>query len=581
MLNRKVIASTLILGMCLSMTACAASGGKEAKEGNSNTQKLSMEELADICKDPAKAFPDPVNVKIGYGNITYQGEESLEKNAWNELYEAAGIHVEALYQTSEDAASKLKEMVMTGEYPDIFYVDLNTYMDFVQQGLVADITEYFEGDFLSEDAKAYLEADEMSAAKKAYIDGKIYGLPQTSDPENSAPLLWVRKDWLDNLGLSEPTTMEEFQEVARAFTFDDPDGNGIDDTYGFSMNGKDVSTGKDSSGVALNFNMVGQYPTGLRFIVEDNEIQWAGQNEEKMTYALEIFQQMYKDGTLAPDFVSTDSAALTDAFISGQVGMIMGSPWSVVGSYGDAILLNPEFECVALPCPSSSVNPDGGVYLPSSSLVYWCVSSKCENPEVLFKIYNMAMSYVAYANDRSQEEAFKYNIGVNGQYTGKAASIISAIDMPHYNYTCWQNEHTLLAEGGDSSELPWTEQQQFDYMQFFVENRDRAESLSDEELSIWKSGATYYCVFGNENTGYGGADKVMARENYNEAYNVIPDSEMTSDLANLETLTAETLISIITGQAEPGAYGDFLETWKERGGQEILDTVTAWYKEQQ
>ena len=347
------------------------------------------------------------------------------------------------------------------------------------------------------------------------------------------------------------------------------------------MNGKDVSTGKDSSGVALNFNMVGQYPTGLRFIVEDNEIQWAGQNEEKMTYALEIFQQMYKDGTLAPDFVSTDSAALTDAFISGQVGMIMGSPWSVVGSYGDAILLNPEFECVALPCPSSSVNPDGGVYLPSSSLVYWCVSSKCENPEVLFKIYNMAMSYVAYANDRSQEEAFKYNIGVNGQYTGKAASIISAIDMPHYNYTCWQNEHTLLAEGGDSSELPWTEQQQFDYMQFFVENRDRAESLSDEELSIWKSGATYYCVFGNENTGYGGADKVMARENYNEAYNVIPDSEMTSDLANLETLTAETLISIITGQAEPGAYGDFLETWKERGGQEILDTVTAWYKEQQ
>ena len=116
--------------------------------------------------------------------------------------------------------------------------------------------------------------------------------------------------------------MEEFQEVARAFTFDDPDGNGIDDTYGFSMNGKDVSTGKDSSGVALNFNMVGQYPTGLRFIVEDNEIQWAGQNEEKMTYALEIFQQMYKDGTLAPDFVSTDSAALTEAFISGQVGIL-------------------------------------------------------------------------------------------------------------------------------------------------------------------------------------------------------------------------------------------------------------------
>ena len=95
MLSRRIISSTLILGMCLSMTACAASGGKDA---------------------------------------------------WNELYEAAGIHVEALYQTSEDASAKLKEMVMTGEYPDIFYVDLNTYIDFVQQGLVADITEYFKGE---------------------------------------------------------------------------------------------------------------------------------------------------------------------------------------------------------------------------------------------------------------------------------------------------------------------------------------------------------------------------------------------------------------------------------------------------
>ena len=578
---KKLVSLSITAILSLALTACGGADEDNAVQtAESSASEVSMEELAEICRDSSKAFPEPITLKIGYGNITFQGEETLEKNAWNELYQSVGLNVEPLYQSSEDATSKLKEMVMTGEYPDIFYVDLNTYLDFISQGLVADVTEYYENDFLSEEAMNYLSADEMASVNAGYVDGKIYGIPQMSDPENSAPLLWIRKDWLDNLGLTAPTTMEEFVEVARAFTFDDPDGNGIDDTYGFTMNGKDVSTGKDSSGVALSFNMVGQYPTGLRFIEEDGQIQWAGQNEEKMIYGLGLFQQMYEEGTLDPNFVSTDSTALNDAFISGQVGMIMGSPWSVVSSYGDAILLNPDFECEALPCPSSEVNPDGGVYLPSSSLVYWCVSSKCENPEALFKVYNLAMSYVAYANDRSQDEAFKYNIGVNGEYTGKSSAIIGAIDMPHYNYTCWQNEHTLLNEGGDASELPWTEQQQYEYAKFFMENRDNAASLSEEELSKWKTGATYYCVFGNVNTGYGGADKIMSRENYNEAYTAIPSAKMTANLANLETLTAQTLISIITGQEAPEYYSDFLEEWKAKGGQEILDEVAVWYSEQ-
>ncbi|MBO1722884.1 sugar ABC transporter substrate-binding protein, partial [Extibacter sp. GGCC_0201] len=52
--------------------------------------------------------------------------------------------------------------------------------------------------------------------------------------------LWsflIRQDWLDNLGLYMPTTAEELLDVMRAFTFDDPDGNGKDDTYGFTAAG--------------------------------------------------------------------------------------------------------------------------------------------------------------------------------------------------------------------------------------------------------------------------------------------------------------------------------------------------------
>jgi putative aldouronate transport system substrate-binding protein len=579
--------------MGLSVSACGSNtptaSGSTAGDGNTTVQTASasgsstaavdgdLSELAEICKDPAASFADPITLNIGYGNLTFQGDETLEKNAWNDLYASLGLNVVPMYQSSEDTTSKLKEMVMTGDYPDIFYLDNNTYLDFVSQGLVTDITKYYDNGFLSDEATDYLNYDNMDTVKKGYIDGKIYGIPQLSDVENSTPALWIRKDWLDKLGLSEPKTLEELADVAKAFTTQDPDGNGVDDTYGFSMNGKDVSTGKDSSGVAANFNMVGQYPTGLRFIVDDGSIQWAGQNVDKMKYGLNIMQQMYKDGTIDPNFVSTDGTALANAFASGKVGMFIGNPVSVGSVYADALILNPDFKCEALAVPTSDVNPEGGVYLPSASLVYWCVSSKCEHPEALFKVYNLAMHYIAYCDNRTQEEAIKYDIGETGKYTGKGESIIGYIDGPHYNYSRWQKEHTLLAENGNGDTLPWTLQQEYGYEQFFVQNMANVASLSAADLDKWKTGAQTYSYFGDTDSGYGVWDKTKDRPNYNEAYNTIPSTAITANLSNLESLTAETLINIITGQAAPESYADFLEQWKSKGGQDILDTVTAWY----
>ena len=45
----------------------------------------------------------------------------------------------------------------------------------------------------------------------------------------------VRKDWLDKLGLEEPSTMDEVADMLRAFINDDPDGDGEADTIGLAM----------------------------------------------------------------------------------------------------------------------------------------------------------------------------------------------------------------------------------------------------------------------------------------------------------------------------------------------------------
>src|SRR5690625_6385072 len=64
------------------------------------------------------------------------------------------------------------------------------------------------------------------------VDGKVYSLYQ-GRPLSRQGIIY-RKDWADNLGIEAPTTIEEFYEMNRAFTEDDPDGNGEDDTIGLA-----------------------------------------------------------------------------------------------------------------------------------------------------------------------------------------------------------------------------------------------------------------------------------------------------------------------------------------------------------
>src|SRR5690606_9233912 len=66
-------------------------------------------------------------------------------------------------------------------------------------------------------------------------DGLRYAIPILDYAYSSDPVLWIRTDWLDKLGLEPPRTIEELEKVMRAFTHGDPDGNGKDDTHGLAI----------------------------------------------------------------------------------------------------------------------------------------------------------------------------------------------------------------------------------------------------------------------------------------------------------------------------------------------------------
>lgn len=139
--------------------------------------------------------------------------------------DAAGVDIE-WQEITADWDQKKGTMLASSDTPDLFVgANVITDADFAQfQGLFQDLSEL---------AEAAPNVQEMFASKPdtkiiaTQPDGKIYGLPkyQRFWP-GSATRQYINQTWLDNLGLSMPTTWDELYDVLVAFKEKDANGNG-------------------------------------------------------------------------------------------------------------------------------------------------------------------------------------------------------------------------------------------------------------------------------------------------------------------------------------------------------------------
>ena len=248
-MKKKLISLLLAAVMTTSLIACGNSTEKVASGTTETPTKESTVASADANDAPVEVdyygFEEPVTVKIGVSyasasDFTFYGGETVEKNAWVDLYKANNIIPEILYEVDlSQADTKLSTAIMSGDYPDVFRIKGSEYQNMVESGAIADISEVFEK-YASDELKEYMNYDGGMALGSLYVDGALYGLPKVTDPYSSAHMMWIRQDWLDNLGLKVPTTMDELKDVAYAFTYNDPDGDGQNNTYGLALDGINV-----------------------------------------------------------------------------------------------------------------------------------------------------------------------------------------------------------------------------------------------------------------------------------------------------------------------------------------------------
>ncbi len=206
---------------------------------------------------------------------------------------------------------KLNVLMAAGQAPDISYTyNQGVVYNYVQQGGLADLDSALQqyGPTLTK----YLGDDVLKYGK---FDGKQYAVPGKRTVLASDNT-FIRKDWLDKLGLPVPTTPEQFYDTMVAFKEKNPGNVSGVIPYGYAL---------QPANPGLDFIPEAFRPSNLteeQFATLQPYASWsANWSMPGFDKAVEYMNKMYNAGLVSPNFATDKDGKLRDADISnGKVG---------------------------------------------------------------------------------------------------------------------------------------------------------------------------------------------------------------------------------------------------------------------
>ncbi|WP_454041496.1 extracellular solute-binding protein [Cellulosimicrobium sp. Marseille-Q8652] len=225
------------------------------------------------------------------------------------LEEHTGLSVEFQWVPDASRDEKINAALASDSLADIVSltnINNTTVRQAMSQGQFWDVEEYL-ADFPN------LAEIPGSTIDVARVDGGLYGVPYQKPQARYGVL--VRQDWLDNLGLEVPHTIEDLTDVAKAFTEDDPDGNGVADTVGFYDREESYAVGFRS--------LAGYFGAGQYFTVtEDDEVVPSFTTDE-FKDAMEWYRGVYENGWVNQEFVTVQKQVQKDGIAQGKGGIVV------------------------------------------------------------------------------------------------------------------------------------------------------------------------------------------------------------------------------------------------------------------
>lgn len=556
---KKIISCVLIINLLI-LCGCGDSGATPSTRENAETKEEYEAALYTARTTPYGKYPEQLTYTLGKlsgaNNSNLPDGETYENNAYTRLLnERLNVQNQDVFEAMDEQYTDSVTMVIAqNDLPDVMIVeDLDELQYLVDNDMIADLTDSYNN-CMSDTIKNIYGSYGRDILDVVTFGGKIMAIPETniSDGPN---LIWLRKDWMDALGLSAPRTLSDVEEIIRQFKEKDPGHNGAGNTVGLVCDTSLCGGCGYSSEYTLDiiFAAYGAFPKQWIYDEDGNVVYGSVQPEAKE--ALAHIHELYKEGILDQDFLMRTSSNLIELIVDGQCGSFFGPWWAPNNPLMQAVEQNKDAEWQ----PYLIATEKSGFtsyHTQNPSDKYIVVRKGYEYPEIACKIVSVLFDYLRY-NDRDNQEIVDY-YKENVDPTARPFAI--NVDYNNALQICYGELNHVFAGDKSADELNVLEYSYYEACESYLKD---AENASAEDWAAYTSRITA-CKILND-----------GRTNKVESLYFGETETMVTDWWSLENLESDTYLKIVTGESALDEFDRFVENWYQNGGETITKEVRA------
>ena len=552
----------LSLAGCLVLTGC----NKQQTEKTDTAEHTQEWKTAETT--PFGRYPEEVIYTLGkmtgMNNSNLPKGDTYEDNGYTRyLKKQLNIQNKDVFEAGENDnyQETVSMTIASRELPDVMVVnDMEMLQLLVDNDLIEDLTQVYE-DCTSSRIKDIYNSYGSEILDNVTFDGKLMALPETNIDDGPS-LCWLRKDWMDKLGLDAPKTVEDVENIVHEFVQKDPGGNGKGETVGLVCD-DELTGGCGYSYEYQNdiiFASFGAFPKQWIYNKDGEVVYGSVQNEAKA--ALGKLRQMYQQGTLDNNFLMRESSNIIELIVSGKCGSFFGPWWSPNNPLMSAMQKNPNAEWQPY---LIQTDKDGQTSFASQNPndKYVVVRKGYKHPEIVMKIVSVLFDDLRYDEEDVREMERYYQDNVDPT----ARPLAINVDYKDALMRCYDSLKDAIQGRKKLEDLGLLEGAYYiSCSKYLDRKKETSAQKSWEDWAAYASRMTACSVLRKGQTRQ--VKSLFCGET----------KTMKSNWWRLEELEKKAYLEIVTGQKPLSYFDEFVKEWNRQGGEKIRGEVAQELK---
>ncbi|MGL1892277.1 MAG: extracellular solute-binding protein [Spirochaetaceae bacterium] len=275
---------------------------------------LALSTYASGNKEAESGEMKKMDISIGYWDISTYIDSANKDEFTKYIEERFNVNIVPRNFGWGDWNEKALLWGASDDLPDVFASAMmlqDVYYQWVDEGLLRA---------LPSDMSAYPVLNKVvnqPAISSLKIDGDLYMFPRLNAADssyNSAERgIMSRKDWREELGIPKPETFDDYLALAKAFTENDLDGNGVNDTIGMTFRSKAL----------VSMALLSTVPEAASKTWKKEDGKWIpGYASKDMVKGIKELNTLWKSGVVDGDVLSYNGKEGNEVFAQGNTGML-------------------------------------------------------------------------------------------------------------------------------------------------------------------------------------------------------------------------------------------------------------------